>query len=93
MGRGPERVLLKEWLGALGLVQPGEEKAKQVTDCCHQLPKRGCQDDRVRLFPEVHSRGAKDNSRKVQLEKFLLNTRKLFLKVRAVLPEVASGEV
>lgn len=36
MGRELECVLCKEWL-----VQPGEDEAKEVADCSHQLPKSG----------------------------------------------------
>lgn len=68
--------------GDTELVQPGEE----VTDCCHQQPKRGYEEGWGRLLSEVHSRGLKDNSCKSRWDKFWLNTRKLFLKVRAAQP-------
>lgn len=36
IGRGLKHVVAE----GTRLAQPGEETAKEVTDCCHQLPQR-----------------------------------------------------
>lgn len=66
------------------LAQPGEETSKEVTDCCHQLPRRDYWKGRWRLFSEMRSRGIKDDSHELQQDKVWLNKKKLFIKVRAI---------
>jgi len=64
------------------MFQLGEEKAQRDLIHVYKHLKRGCNEDRVRLFSVVPSDGTKGNGHKLKHRKFPLNVSKHFFTER-----------